>query len=144
MKVTNNWDEENGIALTKISCNDGVIITGTAKVHPEDKDMENAYTGFNISGVRASISYFTKQIQDLKSRIKGLNHYKSILDQNPSVPKDGYEYKMLLKEMKFLDEEVHEYTQIREQMRDELRNYIKDKDRFYKRVRYVRNKGNNN
>ena len=106
--------------------------------------MENAYTGFNISGVRASISYFTKQIQDLKSRIKGLNHYKSILDQNPSVPKDGYEYKMLLKEMKFLDEEVREYTQIREQMRDELRNYIKDKDRFYKRVRYVRNKGNNN
>ena len=137
-----DWDAETGTA-TCILFDKNNIFMGTATCHPDDIDFMSEKTGMIIAETRAVI----KSLQHLKNNIlkpelAGLNQLYYSVNYSKHFNKESYEAKMLWRQIKIKEGEIKETENIISQEREFLRDFIKDKDNFYKSVKKNREVNN--
>ena len=137
-----DWDVETGTA-TCILFDKNNIFMGTATCHPDDIYFMSEKTGMIIAETRAVI----KSLQHLKNNIlkpelAGLNQFYYSINHSKHFNKKSYEAKMLWRQIKIKEGEIKETENIISQEREFLRDFIKDKDNFYKSVKKNREVNN--
>ena len=135
-----SWDPETGHAICLIQDGNATYY-GTAKCAPDDKDMMSEKTGCEIAWTRANISYMQKQKEKVRYQIEALQHYKSTVLQSKTLIIDDnvdYLFRRLNKEIYNLRQEHYELQSQIDVAKTRLREYIKDKDTFYKKIREKR------
>lgn len=132
------WSEDDGVAKCTIYYKDNKF-TGMARCHPCDYDMKNENTGMNIATDRAIIKFYKFVINyELNPAFQALKHYYHTIKNSSKYNKDSYEVFMLLRQMRQKEEEISELRLEISNLKSKIRNYIDDKDKFYKTVRELR------
>lgn len=133
------WDEEARIAQCEIQDEKGRCFIGTATCHEEDLDMMNKMTGYEIAYRRAKIeSIVGIRDLDIKPALAVLKqHYYSMAHSSQFNPK-SYEAKMLFKHIRSLEFDLTTIKEMLAYERQDLKDYINEKDAFYKKVRAKR------
>lgn len=138
------WDDTTKTA-TCILVDGNNIFTGIASVHPDDMDMANEKTGYQIALWRAEIKYYTHiRDNELKPALKAL---KKVLDEMKYSKKfnpKSYENKMLQRQIRQIEFDLDTIRDMLATEEQNLREYIQEKDKFYKRIRHNREKAKNN
>lgn len=136
------WDEETRTATCIISDKENVFI-GLATAHPDDIDMMNEKTGYQIALWRAEIKYYTHmRDNDIKPRIKSLQKLASEMKYSKHFNSDSYENKMLQKNIRQLEFDLCVIKDLINDTKQELNTYITEKEKFYQRIRANRVKSN--
>lgn len=130
------FDAEQGVATCILTTKQGKVFVGMAICHPDDRDMMAQYTGQQIAEHRAII----KMLQDirdneLKSQLKVLKMLQTNMSQSQHYNPKSYEACMLRKTMKLRQDELNEIKLLIRQEKEDLHNFINDKDKAYKKVR---------
>lgn len=108
--------------------------------------MKSEKTGCEIAYRRAYIALLQKEKEKLNYRRQGLQHYQSTLGENKlsksfddkiAIDSTKYMLNRLNKEIQNLINEVNNINCKIEIAKTQLREYLQDKDDFYK---YIRNK----
>lgn len=140
------WDENTGIASCILENGENIYI-GMAKCHPDDADMKGQKTGCEIAYRRAQINILRAYRNELKTKLSALNQLYYSMNKSKNFNEKSYENKMLQRQIHIINFDL---TTIKEMIANEqqnLRNYIKEKDEFYKKTRNRRknsyNKDNN-
>lgn len=134
-----SWDEETGIAICLLT--DGYnIFKGMAFCDQEDQDMKSEKTGCQIALWRAEIEYY-KHVRDneIKPALKALKHIHSVMQFNPKFNRKSYENKILWKEIQSKELDLTVINKLLAQKKLELKEYLKEKQDFYNRIRQYRN-----
>lgn len=117
---------------------------GHAFCHEDDGDMMSEKTGCEIALRRAKINTLRGYRDELKIRLSALNQYYHSMNMSYRFNEKSYENKMLqkqIRQIKFDLDTIKEMIADEEQM---LREYITEKDKFYKRIRANREKADLN
>jgi len=67
------WDKETLTATCILYKDNGQIFTGTATCHPDDFDMCNEKTGYEIATRRATINSLKQYLNELKAGYQALH-----------------------------------------------------------------------
>jgi hypothetical protein len=140
--VEYKWNPETHTATCKIEVQ-GKKYIGTAICHEHDFDFESEKVGQVIAGTRAQI----KMLQDyannsLVPQLKALMEYYYTIKHSKNYNPKSYESKMLYRRIQFIKNQL---TAVKEEInnrKQELKEYIDQKDEFYKKLRANRNKSN--
>ena len=136
------WNEKEGIA-TCLLCDGNEVFLGVAKCHPDDIDFQSEKTGMFIAESRAEI----KALQHYKNNIlkPGLNALKQLyysINHSKQYNRKSYEAKMLYRQIKMKETDIEEVQRIINERKANLKQYIDDKDAFYKSVQKYRGESN--
>ena len=140
------WDEETKTASCILTDGEEVYM-GLATCHPDDTDLGNEKTGYEIAFRRASIYVYKHYRDELKLQLKTLKHLHSTMKHSKYFNPKSYENRMLQRHIRMFEFDL---TTIKETIATEeqnLRKYIKEKDDFYVKTRArreMRNKKANN
>lgn len=137
------WNKETGTA-TCILTNGEYFYMGTANCHPDDEDMMSENTGYEIAFRRARIDALRGYKKELKTKLSALNQLYYSMNQSTRFNKKSYENIMLQRQIRLI---TFDLTTIKEIIADEyksLKDYITEKDKFYKVIRANRASGKNN
>ena len=131
-----SWDEASGVATCVLTDDKGRVFVGEATCHPGDSDMISERTGCELAFRRAKIEYFRAvRDADLKPALAALQHLYGCMAHSTKFSANSYEARTIRKhiyQIKF------ELTTIKEMIAHEyqgITEYIKGKDRIYKRIR---------
>lgn len=136
---TFKWDEETGVA-TCILTDGQHYFTGIACCHDDDEDMCSQKVGEEIACRRARIDYLKFYRDTLKSELRGLRQFYYAISQSNKFNKESYEVKMLFRHINRLEFDLNYAREIIEEERKSLNQYINNKEKFYQKIRQVRNK----
>lgn len=138
------WDPETGVASCILIDGENIFI-GTATCAPEDRDMMSEKVGYHIAQYRAQISYL-KHVRDnvLKPRLAALKQLYFSINQSKDFNDKSYETKMLRRQIYLTDSDLTIIKEDLAELKLELKTYLEEKAKFYKKVRENRNKGKNN
>ena len=143
MPINNNdnyyYDKENKMAYYNIKYDDTTTITGTAKCHPEDEDMESEKTGLQIAEFRAMIKamkYHKKYC--LLPSLKSLQQLKYSMKHSTKFNRKSYENKMLNRQIQLWETDIDNLNQMIKETEQYLRDYIKNKEQTYQVFRKYR------
>ena len=140
MKPRFEWDEEKGIATCTIYYKNKKY-TGSATCHELDNDMKSEKAGTQLAIWRAEIDYY-KHIKndEILPSIRALKHLYSTMVQSKQFNENSYENKRLWKQIRSYEADLtvinHELAVLKENIKD----YIQEKDKFYKQIRKHRSK----
>lgn len=140
MKTNVYWNDETGKATAQILLNDGSIVEGKAFLHPEDKDLGGELVGVTIALSRANIAALKKEITEHKSRLRGIEHCLSILNQSKRTDIESYEYKTINRQALIESDYIKELYSVKDKLEQDLSIYIQEKDGYYKKIRANRQK----
>lgn len=132
------WNEHTKMASCIIEA-DGEVYYGAASCHPDDYDMCSEKTGCEIAMRRATISAYRGYKRTIKIRLSALNQYYYSINMSKRFNEKSYENKMLQRQIRFLNDDLATVNKLIDSEYENLRLYIKEKDKFYKQVRYIRN-----
>ena len=136
------WEEETGYASCTLTDDKGRIFIGEANVHPDDSDFMSEKTGCHIAMIRASIKYLQSVKRDeLKPQLAALKQLYYSWNRSKEHSPRSYESKMLYNHIKMKESDIQEVNIQIHRLKEELRTFIDDKDRFY---RFTRNKRGQN
>lgn len=134
-----NWDENTGIASCLITDNKDNTFFGISKCHPEDRDMMNEYTGYNIAYNRALLKALRfHRDNELLLRYKTLKQFYYTINHSQQFNKNSYETKMLKRQIQLAQDDLNSIKELINETKTELLNYIHDKDKFYNKIRDLR------
>lgn len=131
------WQPESGVATCILRENKtNKLFIGEAFCHEEDREFMSEKTGCTIAERRAELSYL-RHIRDnvLIPEIKALKHFYSIINQSKKSNPNGYEQKMLKRQIENKEMELGavremiksankgliEYLEAKEQLRTSLK-----------------------
>lgn len=137
-----DWDNTKGIA-TCILYDGGTPFIGIAKCHPDDKDFQSEKTGMIIAESRAEINalqHYKNNI--LKPGLNALNQLYYSMNYSKKYNKKSYEAKMLYRQIKMKESDIQLVKEILDERKKELKQFIDDKDEFYKSVKRNRAESN--
>lgn len=137
------WDEETGVASCILTDGEKTYC-GLAQCHPNDSDMMSEKTGCEIAFKRAKIEVFKALRDDFKVRLKALNELYYSISKSKKFNQNSYENKMLCKQIHKMEFNLATAKEMIIDERLQLKDYIENKDKFYKQVRARRQLGNNN
>ena len=129
------YDEQSGITTCTLTDTKNRTYVGTARCHPEDKDMQNRLTGQEIAYRRAYLTYL-KYLRDINlPKLEVLRHTYSCMEQAFDFdPKDN--------NARLMRRAISDYAagvdMLREAIKDErnaLHTYMVDKAAMYKSIR---------
>ena len=134
------WDDTTKTA-TCILADGNNIFTGIASVHPDDMDMANEKTGYQIALWRAEIKYYTHiRDNELKPALKAL---KKVLDEMKYSKKfnpKSYENKSLQRNLYQIESDLDTVRDLLTNTKQKLKQYISEKEKFYQKIRANRTK----
>ena len=138
-----SWNPETGVATYTIIY-DGQEFIGTAQCHPEDEDMKNEYAGYAIAEYRALIK-LGKHIRtnELRPQLKILKHLYATMAQRKDFDKRQPDAKLVWRQIKMLENEIVEVSKSISELQLNLFDYIDYKEYFYKKLRKLRDSGEN-
>lgn len=114
---------------------------GTANCHEDDFDMANEKTGCTIALMRAEIEYFQHiKNNELRPRLKAYQDFYNDIKNSKHFNPNSYESKKLLASIHTTTSELTTIKQMIAEKKQELKTYIDEKDKFYKRIRANRAK----
>ena len=121
-----NYNPDTGISIVKINTPYGMI-KGTAKLHPDDKEVSSKYAGCKYAEMRAWIKYF-KMVRRFKNdTLKELEHIKnSCKDHNAKW--------ILDKRMKEIAEEIKTLSARIQYTEEDLKKSIETRDKTLSRI----------
>ena len=137
------YDKDSGVS-TYIIEYEGQYFTGIAHCSPEDIDMQNELTGIKIASSRAIIKLFQYRRNELKHKLAALNQLYYSVNKSKKYNSHGYMENMLEHQRQQIQNELDIMKDALKDEQEELKQYIDNKDKFYKRVRANRNKDNIN
>lgn len=132
------WDEQRGIATCTLFYKNKKFI-GFANCHEFDADMKSEKTGTQLAIWRAEIKYY-KHIKnnEILPSLQALKHLYSTMKNSKKFNENSYENKRLQKQIQNYEFDLkainHELIVIQES----IMNYIKEKDKFYKKIHKYR------
>ena len=135
------YDKDSGISTYLIEY-EGQYFTGIAHCAPEDADMQNEKTGINIAQRRAIIKLFQYRRNELKHKLAALNQLYYSVNKSKKYDLHGYMENMLEHQRQQVQEELNLMKDALKNEQQDLQQYLKNKDEFYKRIRANRNKDN--
>lgn len=113
-----------------------IVFLGEAHCHPNDEDFQSEKTGLQIAEVRANIQYLQfKRDKEIKSQIKILKHLLGNIQSSKYHNPKNYESIMLRNQLKALERELEDINDAIAEEKKFLKEYINEKDKFYKRIR---------
>lgn len=142
IKPIYSWDEVSGTASC-ILIYDQKQFVGVAKCHPDDKDMMNANTGYEIATRRASIQAYRYHRDMLKSQLEALNQLYYSMNKSKRFNPKSYENIMLQRQINLIKTDLDTIKEMLVETQNNLKEYIKLKDDFYVAIRKNRAKKNN-
>ena len=135
------WDEDTGTALCIFK--DTVTnkeYTGMAVCHPDDMDMCSKITGQEIALMRAAAEVY-KGLKDIYViEEKALKQLYFSMNQSKKFNPNSYETKMLLHQIQLKREGIEFAKEMIKEHQKNLKEYLDDKDVFYKQIRERRDK----
>lgn len=137
-----SWDEVSGTASCILTYDQKQFV-GTAKCHPDDKDMMNANTGYEIATRRASIQVYRYHRDTLKSQLQVLNQLYYAMSTSKHFNPKSYENRMLQKQINLIKTDLNTIKEMIVETQNSLKEYIKLKDDFYVAIRKNRAKKSN-
>lgn len=137
------YDKDSGVS-TYIIEYEGQYFTGIAHCAPEDADMQNEKTGINIAERRAIIKLFQYRRNELKHKLAALNQLYYSVNKSKKYDSHGYMENMLEHQRQQIQDELNLIKDTLKNEQQNLQQYLKNKDEFYKRIRANRNKDNIN
>ncbi len=140
-KINTLWDEEYKHAYCGIKTPDGNTIVGEAICHPQDVDMVSEKTGCTIAERRAYIKYMQYQKENiLKPELKALKKFYNVVNQSKYYNEQDYTNQMLIRHISRLENDIAALKEEIQIEKEELKEFINEKDTFYKAVREAREK----
>lgn len=138
-----NWNEKTGEASCILTDGQNYFY-GNAKCHDEDKDMQSEKTGLEIAYRRAKIKAF-KHIKNnvMKPQLEAYNQLYYSMNRSTHFNPKSYENKMLQRKIRDSKLDLDTINEMIAKEKQNLKEYIEKKDKFYKQVRNNRNKGKN-
>lgn len=137
------YDKDSGVS-TYIIEYEGQYFTGIAHCAPEDADMQNEKTGINIAQRRAIIKLFQYRRNELKHKLAALNQLYYSVNKSKKYDSHGYMENMLEHQRQQIQDELNLMKDALKDEQQNLQQYLKNKDEFYRRIRTNRNKDNIN
>ena len=135
------YDKDSGVS-TYIIEYEGQYFTGIAHCAPEDADMQNEKTGINIAQRRAIIKLFQYRRNELKHKLAALNQLYYSVNKSKKYDSHGYMENMLEHQRQQVQDELNLMKDALKDEQQDLQQYLKNKDEFYKRIRTNRKKDN--
>ena len=133
-KPVYDWDAELGVATCYLFDKTNVFV-GMAMCHPEDENFKNEKTGLHIAELRARLKLLQHiKNNELKPELSGLKQLYYSMNKSKYYNRKSYEAKMLWKQMKVKQRDIDILTNIIHKQRQQLNDYIKDKDEFYQKI----------
>ena len=133
---------EDGIASCVL--NDGEkVFCGMATCHPDDRDMMNEKTGYEIAFRRAKIEYMRHYRDTLKIQLKALKQLYYSMNQSKRFNPKSYENKMLQRQIHMIELDLTTAKEMLTNEKQRLNEYISEKDKFYVAVRRRRKQAKN-
>lgn len=134
-----SWDEEQGLASCILT--DGKqVYTGIAQCHPEDVDMMSEKTGCEIAFKRAKIEALRALRDELKISLSTLKQLYHSMNISHRFNEKSYENKMLQRQIRSINFDLTTTKEIIVSEEQNLREYLKNKDEFYVKIRKMRKK----
>jgi hypothetical protein len=128
------WDETTRTAVCILS--DGEkLFYGTANCHSDDADMCSEKTGCEIAFRRAKIKYYRYYRDCLKERKAALHQLYYSINKSKKFNKKSYENRMLQRQIHMIDFDLNTAYELLANEEQDLIEYIKNKDEFYKNIR---------
>lgn len=132
------WDEETGVAICVLT--DGKKeFTGMAMCDEADREFQSEKTGCQIALYRAELAYL-KHVRDneIKPAIKTLKHLYYTMKQSTHFNENSYENKMVWKSIYRQQFDLDVINKMIVEKRKNLRDYLDEKEKFYKKIRFFR------
>lgn len=136
------WNEEIGQAYCVITDKKDRIFVGTATCHPDDADMKSRRTGEEIAFRRARIESMRAVRSDLQNELDALNQLYYSMKQSTRFNPKSYENIMLQRRIRATTFDLDTIKEMLAVERENLRDLIQEKDKFYNQIRAHRNKVN--
>lgn len=136
------WNEEIGQAYCVITDKKDRVFVGTATCHPDDADMKSRRTGEEIAFRRARIESMRAVRSDLQTKLDELNQLYYSMKQSTRFNPKSYENIMLQRRIRATTFDLDTIKEMLATERENLRNLIQEKDKFYNQIRAHRNKVN--
>lgn len=136
------WNEEIGQAYCVITDKKDRVFVGTATCHPDDADMKSRRTGEEIAFRRARIESMRAVRSDLQNELDALNQLYYSMKQSTRFNPKSYENIMLQRRIRATTFDLDTIKEMLATERENLRNLIQEKDKFYNQIRAHRNKVN--
>ena len=137
-KTKIEWFEESGLALCTITDSYDRTYHAEAFCHSNDQDMKSEKTGCEIAFTRARIKYYQYYKECLKERLSALNQLYYSMNRSKYFNEKSYENKMLQSQIRVIKNELDTTNQIIAELEYDLSRYLDEKDKFYKKIRHLR------
>ena len=135
------WTEDGNAICVLVDEKDRIHV-GTAMCHPNDVDMMSEKTGCEIAYRRARIEALKAVREDTKTALAALKQLYYSMNHSKKFDPNSYENKTLQRHIRMTEFDLATIKDILATERKNLREYLQDKDLFYKRIRANRNKAN--
>ena len=120
------------------------LYIGKARCHPDDVDFESEKVGFTIASRRAlmkAIKHYIKN--EIKPKLKAFKNLYTSMQTSTHFNYKSYEAKRLYKEIKNIEAELEAFNEMLLFTEEELTTYLTDKELFLKKIKKIRDKGEN-
>ena len=139
-RMIEHWDEEHGVyrIVLRYRTPSGIILEGIgiAECHPDDYPFMSQLTGSMIAGYRAKIDLIKKiNNYEIKPGIDVLKHVYCTMSHSKKYNPKSYEAIRVKKELAHLMDELEENKQTISYIKDELKEYIKNKEKVYQKIK---------
>lgn len=131
------FDKESGTATCILYDNDKTYC-GAALCHPDDRDMMSKRTGLEIAYRRAEIQALRGFRDEIKIELRALKQLYYSINRSKYYNSKNYEARMLNRHIAMTESDLEVVKETIKNKNKELRDYITDKDNFYKKVRHNR------
>ena len=140
IEPTFEWVEELGQTTCVIEDKQGHIFIGTATCHDADQDMKSRRTGEEIAYRRARIEQMRYIRENVKLELQTLNQLYYSMKHSTRFNPNSYENKMLQRQIRGKTFDLDTIKEMLATERENLKNMLQEKDKFYNQVRAHRSK----
>ena len=95
MKITTNWDEENGITIYRVSDGEKCYV-GVSECHTDDKEFQSQEFGEALATVRATLDFLRKlRDNEIIPQLKIIKHLYTNMTTSKQYNPKSYEATMI-------------------------------------------------
>ena len=136
-KINTTYDFENKVASADVLI-DNRKFTTYAKCCNEDIDMCSPNTGCEIANKKLAIRIAKEYKRDLKIGLAALEQLYYSMNRSKHFNPKSYENKMLYSQVQVYKNDLAEINKFIAEKEQDLKEYIAEKDKFYKQIRNLR------
>lgn len=132
-------DETRTTYCTSID-NDGRRYTGKSKCHADDSEFYTHLTGEIIAAKRAATKVYKAELKDLKRELRIYNNLITTFRTGKKYDeeRDSNMYEQIMRQRRLKLDEIYAVLRLIKTNNEDLAEYLRDKEFFYKEMRKMR------